>query len=273
MIDLVRVRAPHALAGDLRRFARRARDRWPTSILVNAGIPAHEHLPALAGRLGELLGRHGRSCIDSVRSVAIASGALYVPFPADLAQRISRTTNFIPASVAVRSGPGPSHRRSRPPESSFPRGNMQAILTPSTSIGVLCQWTRLHVARSFCKLPLTSDINERSLDRVSAPSAPLRSPRTRCTCHFRPTFMRRISRATDFIPTSVAVRSGARRLRSRSRRQESSFPRGNMKAILAFSTPLKRWFANGRSGASPAASVSCDSGQPATSGHRQCVSS
>ena len=82
--DVVRGRAPHALAGDFRRFARRARERWPTAVVVHAGIPPLERFPALAGRLGEVLGRHGRSCIGAVRSAAIAADALYVPFPADV---------------------------------------------------------------------------------------------------------------------------------------------------------------------------------------------
>jgi lysophospholipase L1-like esterase len=80
--DVVRGRPPQQLAHEFTQFLRRARARWPHAQVVHVGVPPLESFPALTGRLGEILGRHGRSCIAALRAAASESGALYVAFPA-----------------------------------------------------------------------------------------------------------------------------------------------------------------------------------------------
>jgi lysophospholipase L1-like esterase len=82
--DVVRGRPAQQLAREFMQFLRRARQRWPQAHVVHAGIPPLESFPALTGRLGRVLGEHGRSCIAALRAAATESGALYVAFPADV---------------------------------------------------------------------------------------------------------------------------------------------------------------------------------------------
>jgi len=94
--DVVRGRPPQQLAREFTQFLRRARARWPYALVVHAGVPPLESFPALAGRLGQVLGRHGRSCIAALRAAATESGALYVAFPAEVGRTEFSRDGFHP---------------------------------------------------------------------------------------------------------------------------------------------------------------------------------
>ena len=82
--DVVRGHPAADLGASLAGFHRKARARWPETVIVHAGIPPLEAFPALHGRLGRVLGAHGITCIAAARSAANEAGARYLDFPRDV---------------------------------------------------------------------------------------------------------------------------------------------------------------------------------------------